>query len=224
MNNNFHDDLHSRLGKFNIKQYQYLFFDRSSVIAPEICSTYPKAWLKFYQKEKLYHTDPILNLARTTVKPFAWSSIIPFLSSEDQIFFKRAKQFGINDGYTFAVNDALGNSAFLNVMCDDELHIDILFFNSHRAELQMLLVDLYDLYLRQKKYIEYYRNKAHLIISEKEKQVLSLGCDGLKYKEIATKLGISERTVKFHMSKIVDKLEVGNAKQAFLRVKELNII
>lgn len=224
MNNNFRDYLHTKLGEFNIKLYNFSFFDRCTVIAPEIYSTYPDAWLAFYLKTKLYHVDPIIHLARMTVKPFAWSSIIPHLSTDNLTFFKLAKQYGLSDGYTFVINDALGNSAILNVVCDDNFLIDIDFFNDHRAELNMLLVDLYDLYLQQKKQIEYYRNKAYLMISDKEKQVLTLGCNGLKYKEIALNLGIAERTVKFHMRKIVDKLDVETAKQAFLKAKELHII
>ncbi|WP_392561450.1 LuxR family transcriptional regulator [Orbus sturtevantii] len=201
-----------------------MFFDRSAFIAPAIFSTYPDEWTTFYQQQKLYYSDPIINLAKTTVKPFAWGSVANYLPSQDQTFFKLSKQYGIHDGYTFSTHDALGHCAFLNLLCDENNAIDCTFFERHRAELQMVLVDLYDLYLQQHKHMEYYRNRAYLMISDKEKQVLKLGCDGLKYKDIALKLGISERTVKFHISKIVEKLDVGNAKQAFLKCKELNVI
>ncbi|WP_392563367.1 LuxR family transcriptional regulator [Orbus wheelerorum] len=224
MNNSFDSDLCAKLDKFNIKQYAFLFFDRSSFITPVIFSTYPHDWAVLYQQQKLYHSDPIINLARTTVKPFAWSSIISYLPSKDQTFFKLSKQYGINDGYILSIHDALGHYAFLNLLCDEQRAIDREFFEYRRAELQMVLVDLYDLYLQQHKHMEYYRNRAYLMISDKEKQVLKLGCDGLKYKDIALKLGISERTVKFHISKIVEKLGVETAKQAFLRCKELNVI
>lgn len=223
-NNKSQDDLHNRLGSLNIKFYKYIFFDHSQVILPDILSTYPQEWLMFYQKTKLYYDDPIIKYARTTVKPFAWSSLFSYLSNDEQGFFKLAKQYGIDDGYTFVINDGLGNSAFLNVMCDKTFDIDLSFFDVHRSELQLLLVDFYDVYLRQKKSIEYYRNRISLMISDKEKQVLALGCDGLKYKDIALELGIAERTVKFHVSNIVNKLGADSAKQAFLRAKELTII
>lgn len=224
MNNKSRDELHSRLAALNIKFYKYIFFDHSQVIPPDILSNYPEEWLMFYQKTKLYYDDPIIKYARTTVKPFAWSFLLSYLSTEEQGFFKSARQYGIEDGYTFVINDGLGNSAFLNVMCDKSSDIDLLFFESHRSELQLLLVDFYDIYLRQKKSIEYYRNRVSLMISDKEKQVLALGCDGLKYKDIAVTLGIAERTVKFHVSNIVNKLGADSAKQAFLRAKELTII
>lgn len=224
MNNTFRDDLYATLNGFNIKRYKYLFFDRSSFIPPVIFSTFPKEWLKIYRDNKLYHTDPIVNFGRISVKPFSWLSVMPYLISQNQDFLKLAKSHDVHNGYTFTINDPLGNTAFLNLLCDESSGIDIEFFDAHRAELQILLVDLYDLYLREKKSIEYYRNKLSLMLSEKEKQVLSLGCNGLKYREIALRLDISERTVKHHISNIVEKLNVGSAKQAFLRLKELNII
>lgn len=45
-------------------------------------------------------------------------------------------------------------------------------------------------------------------ISERERQVLEALLDNLANKEIASKLGISERTVKFHVSNLLSKFGV----------------
>lgn len=223
MNKDFQNELNTKLAEFNIKYYQYSFFDRNLVFPPDIISTYPQKWLNIYQNKKLYNTDPIVNYARITVKPFSWHYLMQSLDTEDNLFFKLAKKYGIHDGYTFAVHDALGHLALLNITCDDDTQITIEFLESKRAELLILLVDLFDLYLSQKKQSEYYRNKIHLLLSSKEKQVLKLGCDGLIYKDIAESLGIAERTVKFHMSRINRKLDVSNAKKAFLIAKDVGV-
>jgi two-component system, NarL family, response regulator LiaR len=47
-------------------------------------------------------------------------------------------------------------------------------------------------------------------ISEREREVLALLVDGLMNKEIARRLSISERTVKFHVASILGKLGVPN--------------
>ncbi len=47
-------------------------------------------------------------------------------------------------------------------------------------------------------------------LSEREWEVLSLLVEGLMNKEIAPRLGVSERTVKFHVASILAKLEVPN--------------
>lgn len=47
-------------------------------------------------------------------------------------------------------------------------------------------------------------------LSEREREVLALLVDGLMNKEIAARLVISERTVKFHVASIMTKLDVPN--------------
>jgi DNA-binding NarL/FixJ family response regulator len=51
-------------------------------------------------------------------------------------------------------------------------------------------------------------------LTERENQVLQLLADGLANKQIAFSLGISEHTVKFHISAIYAKLEAGNRAEA----------
>jgi DNA-binding NarL/FixJ family response regulator len=51
-------------------------------------------------------------------------------------------------------------------------------------------------------------------LTPRELEVLRLVAQGLLNKEIATRLGISERTVKFHVSAILGKLGAGNRTEA----------
>ena len=61
-------------------------------------------------------------------------------------------------------------------------------------------------------------------LSEREKEVLSLMADGLKYKEIADKLMISVNTVRHHTRNIYGKLEVHNRSQAIARAQVLGLL
>lgn len=52
------------------------------------------------------------------------------------------------------------------------------------------------------------RIAAHNILTEREKQVVDLVCKGLKNKDIADKLFITETTIRHHLSSIFEKLKL----------------
>ncbi|MBK9087952.1 MAG: response regulator transcription factor [Holophagales bacterium] len=51
-------------------------------------------------------------------------------------------------------------------------------------------------------------------LSPRETQVLTLVAQGLTYKEVGAKLCLAERTIKYHMGEIVDRLHVEGRAQA----------
>ncbi|PWW27047.1 regulatory LuxR family protein [Cytobacillus oceanisediminis] len=63
--------------------------------------------------------------------------------------------------------------------------------------------------------------KNHLNLSNREKEVLELVIQGLNNKEIAQELFISEHTVKNHLTKIFQKLNVPDRTQAISKVYQL---
>jgi DNA-binding NarL/FixJ family response regulator len=58
-------------------------------------------------------------------------------------------------------------------------------------------------------------------LSRQEIQVLQLLSQGLNNKEIGDRLGVTERTVKFHMSNIFSKLQVRNRVEASIRARKI---
>lgn len=58
---------------------------------------------------------------------------------------------------------------------------------------------------------------AHTPLTARETEVLAMLAEGLGNKIIAGRLGISENTVKFHVSSIMDKLEAGSRTEAVAR-------
>ena len=55
-------------------------------------------------------------------------------------------------------------------------------------------------------------------LSQREREVAQLLAQGLLYKQIAEKLGCSERTVKFHKARIAEKLGVKTPAKIALRL------
>ncbi|HZV79263.1 MAG TPA: response regulator transcription factor [Candidatus Binatus sp.] len=58
------------------------------------------------------------------------------------------------------------------------------------------------------------RQPARPALTEREREVLRCVSDGLSNKQIARRLGIAERTVKFHVNSIMTKLGAENRAQA----------
>lgn len=64
----------------------------------------------------------------------------------------------------------------------------------------------------------------YLGISERELEVLELVAEGLSNQEIAGKLFVSINTVKTHLSRLYEKLEVSRRTQAVEKAKSLKLI
>ncbi len=64
----------------------------------------------------------------------------------------------------------------------------------------------------------------NFMLSPRESEIIALMAEGYINKEIATRLGISEGTVKTHRKKIHEKLGVSSRSQAIMRARELLIV
>lgn len=65
---------------------------------------------------------------------------------------------------------------------------------------------------------------AHLQLSDRELEVLQEAASGKSNQQIAESLFLSIHTVKTHLSKVYEKLEVNRRTEAIMKAKELNII
>jgi DNA-binding NarL/FixJ family response regulator len=61
-------------------------------------------------------------------------------------------------------------------------------------------------------------------LTERELDVLSLLGEGLANKQIAHKLQLSENTIKYHISSIYSKLDVGNRTEALRKGAALGLV
>ena len=71
-------------------------------------------------------------------------------------------------------------------------------------------------FLRSQK--EEAEREATSSLSQREREVAQLLAQGLLYKQIAERLGCSERTVKFHKARIAEKLGVKTSAEIALRL------
>jgi len=62
------------------------------------------------------------------------------------------------------------------------------------------------------------------ILTERQMEILSLVAQGKTYKEVAGKLYVTERTVKYHMGEILKKLHMRNRVQVIAYTSQLGLI
>jgi ATP/maltotriose-dependent transcriptional regulator MalT len=65
---------------------------------------------------------------------------------------------------------------------------------------------------------------AALGLSQREVEVLGLLAEGCANKVVARRLGISPNTVKTHVARLFEKLEVASRTQAIARARELGVV
>lgn len=61
-------------------------------------------------------------------------------------------------------------------------------------------------------------------LTSRQVQVLTLAARGLTYKEIGAKLFLSERTIKYHMGEIIERLHLENRRQAIDYARAMKFI
>ena len=67
------------------------------------------------------------------------------------------------------------------------------------------------------------QDKATDALTERQKEVLNLVSQGMTYQEAGAALGLTERTVKYHMEKILDQLHLENRTQAVGLLRRENV-
>jgi two-component system NarL family response regulator len=60
-------------------------------------------------------------------------------------------------------------------------------------------------------------------LSPRQVEVLTLVAQGLTYKEIGAKLFLSERTIKYHMGEIIERLHLENRRQAIEYARRIHL-
>jgi ATP/maltotriose-dependent transcriptional regulator MalT len=68
------------------------------------------------------------------------------------------------------------------------------------------------------------RNDAPSILSSRERDVMRLVGSGLSNRDVGNALFISEETVKTHLRRIFEKLDVSSRTQAINRCQQLGLI
>lgn len=182
---------------------------------PAIMSTYSDTWIGRYMEKNYAEVDPTVALAPKMPSPFYWEDITGTDESA-QAFLDEAKfDAGLNQGLciplhgpfndTFAISAA---STEKDLLSEDEL-----------STLYLICSQFHQTFIRLN------QNKS------KEVALTAKQCECLKWVaaeksnwEIGVIMGISERTVRYHLTEAFSRLQVASRETAVLKAIMMGLI
>lgn len=210
------------LKSLGARRYAYFYSGRHEH-QPSIITNLPDEWLSEYEENYLYNIDPVLDISKSTTLPFSWMT--QKLNNTNNQLAANALKYKIIKGHTFVSISHSRDIGVLTICVDDQDPVFDSTIKNHQAEFQFALLSHHERY--EKQYRQHRKSsRAEQIrkLSWREREVLNwIGC-GKTYSETAIILGISERTVKFHISNIKNKLDVYSSRQVISIASEYGLI
>lgn len=176
--------------------------------------SYPESWVKRYQKSNYENIDPVVRKNFRTFNLFHWQDLKSSLK-EDRFFWSLADDFRLTQGCTYGLPNRHKTMGSLFSFSGTSLK-----HPRHEAVLHILVPQL-DIKFRE---VMAYKKSKNIHLTSREVEVLQWVKEGKSNWDIAAILCISERTVKFHISSILKKLDVVNRSQAIAVAVSENII
>ncbi|PKB89451.1 hypothetical protein A8A01_15155 [Ewingella americana] len=224
-NNHIKEYLKKNLAQYGGINYAYAVINKRNTDDMVIISDLPDYFTDVYLSNKYQNIDPVVINSLNRFSPLIWDDNL-LVNSQWQIskIFESVKPYhDIISGQTFILHDANNNMALLSLYINKFLTPDInTEVTKNRNDIQGLLIDVHEMLLH------FYDAKkdSNTLVNEltfREAEILHWSSQGKTYQEVACILNITVSTVKFHMSKIVKKFGVKNAKHAIRLSAEVNI-
>ncbi|MEW6066958.1 MAG: LuxR C-terminal-related transcriptional regulator [Nitrospirota bacterium] len=179
--------------------------------------SYPTEWLNLYITREYHQVDPIVkeNFAKFGLQ--YWADTYK-LNVPPNDFVSLAEDFGLKRGYTYGARNLKGSKGSLFSLSGKSIE--------HNIHTQIILEHIMPHFHHALSRIldQPYTRKKDIYISPREKEVLKWVREGKSTWDISVILGISERTVKFHVKNIMQELDAVNRSQAVAIAVQLRLI
>ena len=182
-----------------------------------IVSNLPKQWCELYEQLNYIQIDPAALHCRARVTPTLWwTEGYPELAScnpQRVAFIEEARGFGLRSGVSFPIHGLGGAWGMLSLSCEQELES-----SRPRLERSMPYNQLLSGYVFEAatRAVVPKRPADVQELTEREMECIVWCAEGKTSWEISKILGISERTVFFHMQNASRKLGASNRIQAVM--------
>jgi LuxR family transcriptional regulator, quorum-sensing system regulator BjaR1 len=183
-----------------------------------IYHSWPVEWLGRYREAAYFWHDPVSLHSLTQLRPFSWKearSGHPRTRISQQLA-SEASSLGLVDGIGFPMGDPHCAQAVVSLAANQRVDLDpmsrkMLHFICLHAELRA--GELYDS-----------KRKTYAELTEREREVARWLANGKTAADVGQILGLSERTIKAHLSHIREKLNATTTTHAVARALRLRQI
>ena len=194
----------------------------TSLVKPRfvIISGYPQEWREHYNANGYIRIDPTVAHCIGHVTPLLWDDLTAKdtdSSVEARRFMHEAHDFGLRSGVSFPVHGTGGENAMLSLACGTDRGV-------HPSLIENALPygHLLSSYIHEAVRRVFVDGDASIAIgqtqlTDREKECLTWAAEGKTTWETSQILGISERTVIFHLKNVALKLNASNRPQAVAR-------
>ena len=204
-------ELDQTLQSFGVNRYAYFFSQRNGY-SPSIVTNLPSEWLSEYEESALYRIDPVLDISKNAALPFSW--LTAELNEQNHQLSANALKYKIIEGYTFIAISHDREVGILTLCLDNKANGLSSIINKNEAALQFCLIKHHEQHRQLYTHCLSAKIETQLKkLSCREREVLCWIASGKTYSEAAIILGITERTIKFHVANIKQKLDAYSSRQ-----------
>jgi len=183
--------------------------------------SYPAEWVKNYGENNFGLIDPVALISAKTTDPFTWKSAYNNieLTKDLKTFIGSAEDFGMKEGIACSSFATKGENIDTLMSLETSGHrVD----DQYLAIVAYILPHIHEAVGRIDKVTQIPKDLPSFTLREKE--TLKWSYEGKTAWEIGVILSISERTVKFHLKNIYQKLNVTNRSQAVAKAIRYGIV
>lgn len=175
-----------------------------------VCSTYPIGWQERYVTQNYITLDPAAIQAGRTMRPVPWSYADNHRDDDKtRLFFEEARKFGIASGIILPIRGGFGTTVLLALATAREVKGEISIRDSAYAATAVAFVHSCFLRLSKRKL-----GANDLPLSPRELHCVAWAAMGKTKAETGSMLGISEKTVRFYLERVREKLNATNITHA----------
>ena len=189
-----------------------------------ILSGFPLPWWEHYKTHNYFQLDPTVAHCTQNITPVNWRALAPLAGADPKVrrFMAEAREHGLRSGVSFPLHGIRGETAMFSLVTQAEGEQVDRQISRILPEVQLLTSYLHESVNRLVEIREI--GTATPQLTDREKECLLWGSEGKTTWEVAQILGISERTVIFHLQNAATKLNVSNRQHAIARAISLRLI